>query len=102
MELISIDGLTLECGHHYASRTNNGYGCRHPDVRSRDGLTGEGQCFTFSCPLADAVYPSSEPEDRRWLDELGFDHSGLTDEGGWMVTHGRGRKIVRLPVISGG
>lgn len=98
IEVTTIDDLTRECGHHTMSRTNNGYGCRHPDVESRDDQTGEGQCFTFSCPLGHALYPESDPEDYKWLADNGHSPEAMTDEGNWMILDKESRRVVRLPI----
>ena len=98
-DVMTIDHLVRECGHHYGGRTNNGYACRHPHVESRDGLTGEGQCFTWSCPLATALMPESEPLDAQWLREQGEDPDLMTDEGGWLFMDPKGPRVVRLPVV---
>lgn len=97
--LTTIDQFVEECGSHTSSRTNNGYGCRHPDVRARDDYTGEGQCFAFSCPFAHQVLPDSDPEDAAMLIGMGEDPTCMSDEGNWILVHGHGRRIVRLPVL---
>jgi hypothetical protein len=96
----TIDALVEWCGHHTISRTNNGYGCRHPRA-ARDPETGEGQCFGFSCPLATTLYPESEPLDADWLTEIGHEPGIMTDEGGWLVVDRMENQIVRLPILSG-
>lgn len=56
--ILYLDQLTQECGYfNPRANVNNGYGCRHP--RQEDVEDGEGRCFTFSCPIASQLDPSS-------------------------------------------
>lgn len=74
VEVVHMDVLVQYCGFFNGrADTNNGYGCKHPECRSRDPESGRGQCFTFSCPVASSLTPGQEPEDDAMLAEVGAD-----------------------------
>ncbi len=71
-----LDQLTEACGYFNPNATvNNGYGCNHP--KQEDVEDGEGRCFTFSCPIASQLEPSSNDPGQA------ADDSALLRDEGW-------------------
>jgi hypothetical protein len=96
LAIVYLDYLVQICGHFDANATtNNGYGCRHPKQDDRDATTGEGRCFTFSCPVAMKIDPSqnckeSATLDREILREAGWDADEIdtvSEESALMQVH---------------
>jgi hypothetical protein len=85
-KLIAIDDLARKCGYTCDSENNNGYGCNHPESE-------EGECHTFSCPIAvEASYndlleldPELAKEYEYQLEYRDPEEEGLDSD--WMVQH---------------
>lgn len=85
-KLISIDDLMKICGYACDSEDNNGYGCSHHESE-------EGQCHTYSCPIAtEASYSDLLELDSVLAEEYKYqleykdpEEEGLDSD--WMVQH---------------
>lgn len=77
--VLYLDQLVARCGYFNPNATtNNGYGCRHP--KQDDVEAGEGRCFTFSCPIATQVEPSSNDPEQATDDACLLRSHGWSDD----------------------
>ena len=89
---IHLDDLVRVCG-HFESETgvNNGYGCTHPEQEEQqpgEGGKPHGSCFAHSCPVACALHPEDEAEDKAILNAA-FGASPVSEwsNDGWMLPY---------------
>ena len=73
-QIIHLDSLIHQCGYHFDGGINGGHSCSHQKVGDY-----EGQCFSFSCPLAVEASLADIRRHDRQLYRSCIEDAGATD-----------------------